>query len=527
MPSRKSTSTKSQKKSFGSVIFYAGVLGLPIGIGAVLGFFAADRGIRFLPTMLEILILVGAVSLLLIFWGSHWRGKVFTITPQGKKLKKRVIACLVLALLVAGGQLILFWMQTTSPLTSLSSTDFERFFEQDAQRYREYDAGLAGLVDLLEQQKEIFDTPEPKVLTPDQERLVLDAWRGIYDYSFALDRIRLFYEDWFRFDPSRVERSYHQRSFLLTFAAELSLYENSTRLVQLFAKNPNAEKFINAPHKGDELPENSFQNFRRLLQGTRDQARVLAGQQYFRWLRFVRDGRHEAQATGTSWLWNRVENQLLAVPALPDINGTGRSISSDLQIFRQSMRRVWFPMQKDISEWMGDTRIRRGSKYLITTAQLNVLDQKLEPGDILISRKDWYLSNVGLPGFWPHAFLYIGTPKKFIAYFDTPEVHAMVKKLSGKNGSLQEYLQNRWPARWRQFQNSDLEHPFVVIEAISEGVVLNNFEHAGGDYMAALRPRLDKVAKAQAIIEAFGHLNKPYDFDFDFSTDHAVWPELK
>jgi hypothetical protein len=37
-----------------------------------------------------------------------------------------------------------------------------------------------------------------------------------------------------------------------------------------------------------------------------------------------------------------------------------------------------------------------------------------------------------------------------------------------------------------------------------------------------LRPRLSKVAKARAIVEAFGHLDKPYDFDFDFATDHAL-----
>ena len=44
----------------------------------------------------------------------------------------------------------------------------------------------------------------------------------------------------------------------------------------------------------------------------------------------------------------------------------------------------------------------------------------------------------------------------------------------------------------------------------------------GGDYLVALRPKLSKLAKAQAIVEAFGHLDKPYDFDFDFATDHTV-----
>ena len=53
-------------------------------------------------------------------------------------------------------------------------------------------------------------------------------------------------------------------------------------------------------------------------------------------------------------------------------------------------------------------------------------------------------------------------------------------------------------------------------------MVFNTLHHAAGDYLAALRPRLSKADKARAIVEAFGHLDKPYDFDFDFATDHAV-----
>jgi hypothetical protein len=61
-----------------------------------------------------------------------------------------------------------------------------------------------------------------------------------------------------------------------------------------------------------------------------------------------------------------------------------------------------------------------------------------------------------------------------------------------------------------------------VIEAISEGVVFNTLHKAAGDYIGAMRPRLDKVAKAQAIAEAFRYWGRPYDFDFDFATDHAL-----
>ena len=62
----------------------------------------------------------------------------------------------------------------------------------------------------------------------------------------------------------------------------------------------------------------------------------------------------------------------------------------------------------------------------------------------------------------------------------------------------------------------------MVIEAVSEGVIFNSLSHCGGDYLAALRPKLSKRAKAMAVIEAFSHLGKPYDYEFDFATDHAL-----
>ena len=40
--------------------------------------------------------------------------------------------------------------------------------------------------------------------------------------------------------------------------------------------------------------------------------------------------------------------------------------------------------------------------------------------------------------------------------------------------------------------------------------------------MAAIRPRVDDVVKARAIVRAFSFLDRPYDFDFDFATDQSL-----
>ena len=47
------------------------------------------------------------------------------------------------------------------------------------------------------------------------------------------------------------------------------------------------------------------------------------------------------------------------------------------------------------------------------------------PGDIVVVRQNWFISNIGLPGFWPHAELYLGTVAELQRYFD--EDPAVVK----------------------------------------------------------------------------------------------------
>ena len=195
---------------------------------------------------------------------------------------------------------------------------------------------------------------------------------------------------------------------------------------------------------------------------------------------------------------------------------------AELQRFKRTLQRGWYPVQKKAAEVLGDTRVRRVGRYLIDEPLREHVDQLMDPGDILLSRKNWYLSNVGLPGFWPHALLYLGAPSKLEAYFDVPEVSVWLLEAGIDGGTLAEAIALAHPDAWAVYQALDHGEPHRVIEAVSEGVVVSTLGHCAGDYFAALRPKLGKVAKAKAIWRAFQHYGRPYDFDFDFATDHAV-----
>jgi hypothetical protein len=506
----------------GRLLNRIGHLSLPLGVGAVVGFYLADQGVRWLPTALGLVLLLFVLGFLAIPLGRFLEGAAFADTPARKRLRKRVIVFLALGSAAVILRLVLFATEMPSPLTDLGEADFNRAFEIDSTRYRDLERGLEQVVAALESGGERFGVEREQVLSPDQERRLLTAWRAAYDSAFALDQIRHFYRDWFRFDPSRAERSFHLRSFLLAYAAELALHEKSTRLLARIDRNKNAVKYLDAPHPEVDLPADTVSMFRQELVGGRDRAEVSAGKRYLKFLEEGLGGRDEAIGLGCGWLWSAIERRLDTLETISPIERATQTLSADIEPFKRETSRNWYPTQKSIAAWMGDTRFKRIGRYLISTDQQEQMDQSLEPGDVMLARKNWYLSNVGLPGFWPHAILYLGDPKKLEKYFDTPAVRAYIKELAGADITLGQYLSQRWPAKWARYTLGEHGKQHRVIEAISEGVVFNTLDHTCGDYTAVIRPRLSKVTKARAVLAAFSHHGKPYDFEFDFATDHAL-----
>ena len=433
--------------------------------------------------------------------------------------RRRLAIIAALAALAAAAAVGTCCVRLSSPLKALSAPDFDQAFAADWARQRDLERQLEKVSAFLESRDGMF---AGEVLTAAQERELLAAWGSLHDCAFALDQVRIYYEDWWRFRALGAEQSRHLRSFLLTFAAELALYEKSSRLVRLLGQNPNAAKFLDAPHGPEGIPAGSVSRFRQEFQGHRDLARVVAGQGYLRWLEKTIRGREQAGRLGCGPLWEDIERELAAVRALAGPALVTSTTASDFEPFKRAVRRGWFPAQSAVAEWMGDVRVRRVGVYLVSDAQLEALAGRLRPGDVLLARKNWYLSNVALPGFWPHAALYLGPAGELSAALDGPEVRAHLRKLAGEELSLEQYLARQFPAAWKAYGAGRDGRQLTVLEAISEGVQFSSLHEVAGDYLAALRPRLDALARAQAVIAAFGHHAKPYDFDFDFATDHAL-----
>ncbi len=170
----------------------------------------------------------------------------------------------------------------------------------------------------------------------------------------------------------------------------------------------------------------------------------------------------------------------------------------------------------NIALWLGDTRLRGARKSLISAEQVEWLATQAQPGDVIVERRNWYLSNLGLPGFWPHAELYIGTPAEMAAALDKDPDVIKVFGAAGLTG----WLQAKAPDTWAHYSELAADgKPHRILEAISDGVLFSSLnEAAQADYVGVLRPRLSNLDRAQAIAKAFDQIGKPYDFDFDFLT---------
>lgn len=140
------------------------------------------------------------------------------------------------------------------------------------------------------------------------------------------------------------------------------------------------------------------------------------------------------------------------------------------------------------------------SNKQVTPEILQQTQRLLKPGDVLVTRHKYALTNLFLPGTWPHTALYVGTPEQLQDYaFEM-------------SAELKPYWQNN-------------ESTF---EALKDGVHLRTLESSlAVDYFVILRPNLSKESIKIAIERVLQHRGKRYNFDFDFfRSDRLVCTEV-
>jgi len=399
-----------------------------------------------------------------------------------------------------------------------AAVSFGEAFAADSSMLMEHTQRLSRIIDEMESGGLYVKGRQVDFNIAEKERFY-DLWSAYIDNMHVLEQISRRYADFGKLD----KRADRHRAFSLAFAALMARQYGGYRLVTLTIGNDLYEKKLDDANEERGIPYGLYALLKWNTIHVEKVTLLSTGRYYLK--RVKRD----LQKTGLAGdptvrlLHEGIEEHYRYVKSSLKSEGAGFFGSNGLDILADGLGSAWFPVQKGVASFMGDVRFREKGKYLITIEQIHRMEQELEPGDIIVERRNWYLSNVGLPGFWPHAELYVGDLQKLAAYFDEQEVNEHFRNLGPYKGFV-DYLEKEYPKKTSMYGTPAPDgNPRRVIEAIGEGVSMSSLESATqADYIGVMRPRLRKIDKALAIEQAFRYVGRDYDFDFDFLTDSTI-----
>ncbi|MFC1752937.1 YiiX/YebB-like N1pC/P60 family cysteine hydrolase [Thermoproteota archaeon] len=377
-----------------------------------------------------------------------------------------------------------------SPLVKLSPEELDELIDADRAKLQELMSRISLTTSKIEESA-LF-TKNAAELKDAEKRYVKGIWKQYVFYIVQLDQLIATHQTFYRLTGEA-----HDRSFLIAYGAFVTEYARTLEVISTIEGNDFMITFLN--EEQGPILKGSYNTLKERVSNHEDILRFNAGAAYMQTVNVSGDLTEEIEKD-MEVVYN---SKLVTSKAL---------ITGPLDTLEKLVFTQWFPIQKEIAETMGETRMTE-RPYIIDKEYLTSIYDELEPGDILLERREWYMTNLGIPGFWKHSAIFIGTPEEMDSYF----------KETGKIPS--EIMARDHPAIYAKMLTTDEEeYRFTVIESESAGVILLSFQISGNaDHLVVLRPvKLTKKEKLESILRAFSHYGKPYDFNFDFTTENEI-----
>lgn len=278
------------------------------------------------------------------------------------------------------------------------------------------------------------------------------------------------------------------RIFGIAFCAASMLIRSAGYLIELARENPVALTKLDEAEPRYQLPRKTLTLIYRSLSSPSTRWRYGQARKFYESFRTKIHAELETSDLGLLARWLEEEEPLfdshkrsLGSSLLEyGIYSLGRKTSSG---YTKVMFHLFRLSGSAIAELKQPFVKARGSGKRVTPAILTEISGLLKPGDILITRHDDAMSNLFLPGFWPHAALYIGRSDE------------------RENLGL--------PAAG--------EPSVTVLESKKDGVRFRELtETLAVDAFLVLRPKVTNEELCEALSRALTHAGKLYDFLFDF-----------
>ena len=388
----------------------------------------------------------------------------------------------------------------------LAGCDTVDRMQTDCDTLCDISAGLDRLEALLDATPVITAALLRGYFAPDEDDRLRQALLAYRNYRLAAYEIISCHRD----AAEEPNRSENLNGFLLAFAAALVLSEKSLRIIEVVEHQPMLRAKINQPDSKFEFPSGFFEdvvlgfssigNFRALTRADRKwralrhSSAIRGLDRDSRWSRLVDIIRRK----------RRVVRRRLASVLTRRIRHGWRSF---LKASLKPAKAAGYELQALVGRGLAAAYVVPNPVHVLTPEVLELLRPRLQPGDVLLCRAEGKLTAALMPGFWSHTAIYLGSRAELELLGVQGHVHAA-----------------------KHWEDSPLQRGPLgcVIEGVAPQVRICRLETClRADHVLVLRPTVPCEELAAAIGEAFGHLGKPYDFEFDFNvSSHIVCTEL-
>ncbi len=299
-------------------------------------------------------------------------------------------------------------------------------------------------------------------------------------------------------------------SFLVAFSGALVLIDAARFLRENFHDRPVVRQKLNEPEPHFGIPEGTYDAIQRSLTSPVHAWHLYHAVTYYdenqvALCALARGGPLEPLVRIIDSLQVRIQVGVREY-ARARLRVNVRRVWSTVR--RDLLSRALYGLQKAVSQLVSGIYTRPAHHPQLPEAVAGELRSILQPGDVLITRKEHALTNYFLPGYWPHAALYLGQGEQLIELGIAE--HVNVKP------------------RWLRLLECDRQEPRRVLEAMKDGVWVRSLKSPfDSDALAVIRPQLKRDDIAEALCRGMFHDGKPYDFDFDFTrSDRLVCTEV-
>lgn len=353
-------------------------------------------------------------------------------------------------------------------------------------------------------------------ITPSKELQLRHIQLSYWKVRCAL--FELIYDIWR--EVERINRAKPQQ-FLVCLAAAAELVDAARFLREKFHRATVVRRKLDEPDPVYGIPPRMYDDVQKSLTSPYHAWHLWQATRYF-------DKHHDELAAAASA--DGLEPLLAIIDRLRDrlrpsvwtyirthLRVRGRRTAR--HIGRDVLGRAMYNLQTAAGRGLAEIKVKPGHLPSLPKRIRAEVVQLLQPGDVLIVRKEFAASNYFLPGHWPHAALFLGTAGniKSCPICNHPHVQPRLPQLVVATPTTAVMHADEQNAL-----TDGPEHP-CVLEAMKDGVRIRSINSPfNSDSVVVVRPLLTRSQIESALAQAFMHEGKPYDFDFDFCVSHRM-----